>query len=129
MRYTLLMHYPEIDTQDLPAETMNEAMAEGQAQMSAYIDALEQAKVLISAEVLASAASTTTLTMSDGEVQIKDGPFADSKEQLGGTFVIDVANLDEAIAWARQAPPLKWGAVEVRAGAVHTVNGSWTPNA
>ena len=57
-----------------------------------------------------------------------DGPFADTKEQLGGTFVIDVPDLSAAIEWARQAPPAQWGAVEVRAGAVQYVDGTWTAN-
>lgn len=56
---------------------------------------------------------------------MQDGPFADSKEQLGGTFVIEVADLDAAIEWAKRAPSVGWGAVEVRPSATHVVDGRW----
>ncbi|RBP62229.1 hypothetical protein DFO66_11645 [Brevibacterium sanguinis] len=123
MRYTLLMHYPEPKEGEL--ELPPEAIAEAQTQMSAYVTALHQAGVLLSAEVLSPSPLTTTLTMDGGAVQVKDGPFADTKEQLGGTFVIDVDDLDAAIEWARQAPPLQWGAVEIRPGATHVEDGQW----
>lgn len=124
MRYTLLMHYTEADESTLGAE----AMEEGQRAFTAYARALAQAGVLIAGEVLAPSALTTTLTAPDGTLRIQDGPFADTKEQLGGTFVIDVLDLDAAIEWARQAPPLAWGAVEIRPGATHIVDGRWVPN-
>ena len=89
---------------------------------------LSASGLLIGAEVLAPSELTTTLRMVDGELRVQDGPFSDTKEQLGGTVVIDVPDLDAAIEWARQAPPIHWGAVEVRPGATHTVEGVWTPN-
>ena len=125
MRYTLLLHYPEMDAASLGEE----AMAEGQRAFSSYATALHQAKVLISAEVLQPSSNTTTLTKAGGTLRVQDGPFADTKEQLGGTFVIDVADLDAAIEWAGKAPSVEWGAVEIRPGATYTVDGSWTPNA
>ena len=60
--------------------------------------------------------------MREGVLLVQDGPFADTKEQLGGTIVIDVPDLDAAISWAREAPPVRWGAVEIRPGATHTVD-------
>jgi len=125
MRYTLLLHYPEMDAGSLGEE----ALAAGQRAFSSYAAALHQANVLISAEVLQPSSSTTTLTKSDGALRVQDGPFADTKEQLGGTFVIDVADLDAAIEWAGKAPSVDWGAVEVRPGATYTVGGAWRPNA
>jgi hypothetical protein len=122
MRYLLLMHYAEADAATLGPE----AMAEGQRAFTSYAAALHQAGVLVSADVLQPSSSTTTLTMTDGTLRIQDGPFADTKEQLGGTFVIDVPDLDAALGWARQAPALQWGAVEVRPGATHVVDGAWT---
>lgn len=124
MRYCLLMHYPE------PAEGAlgEEEMTAGMDAFAAYAAALEQAGVLIGAEVLQPSAMTTTLSMDDGTVQVQDGPFADTKEQLAGTIVIDVPDLDAAIEWARQAPALEWGAVEIRPGATFTVAGRWVPN-
>ena len=124
MRYTLLLHYVEADPESLGAEVIEEA----QRAFAAYAAALHQAGVLISAEALQPSPSTTTLRMTDGRLQVQDGPFADTKEQLGGTFVIDVPDLDAAIGWAGRAPAINWGAVEVRPGATHVVDGVWTPN-
>lgn len=124
MRYTLLMHYAEADETTLPPE----AMAEGQRAFTAYARTLEQAGILIAGEVLAPSLLSTTLTLEDGSLRIQDGPFADTKEQLGGTIVIDVPDLDAAVHWARQAPPLAWGSVEIRPGATHLVDGRWVSN-
>lgn len=125
MRYTLLMHYPEADAESIGAA----AIEEGMRAFASYTQTLHQAGVLIAAEVLQPSTSSTTLTKVDGRLAIQDGPFADTKEQLGGTFVIDVPDLDAAIEWADQVPALSWGAVEIRPGATHVVNGTWMPNA
>lgn len=122
MRYTILLHYPEMTPEDLPAG----GWEEGQREFHAYATALDQAGVLISAEVLQPSSSTTTVAVRDGELRIQDGPFADTKEQLGGTFVLDVPDLDAALAWAQKAPSVQWGTVEVRPSATHFENGAWT---
>jgi hypothetical protein len=124
MRYSLLMHYPEPAEGDLA----DEELEAGMEAFAAYTAALEQAGVLIGAEVLQPSSLTTTVTTRDGALQVQDGPFADTKEQLAGIVVIDVPDLDAAIAWAQQAPPVEWGAVEVRPGATFTVAGRWVPN-
>ena len=125
MRYTLLLHYPEMSPESLGAEVM----AEGERAFQSYAAALDAAGVLISAEVLQPSVSTTTVRLVDGGVQVQDGPFADTKEQLGGTFVIDVPDLDAALGWAGEAPSVSWGTVEVRPGAVYYADGAWRPNA
>lgn len=125
MRYTLLLHYPEMSAEELGPE----GQEYGQRAFSAYAATLHAAGVLVSGEVLQPSVATTTLRPVDGVPQVQDGPFADTKEQLGGTFVIDVPDLDAALAWARQAPSAAWGPVEVRPGAVHVVDGAWVPNA
>jgi hypothetical protein len=91
----------------------------------AYAKALDDAGVLASAEVLQPSNATTSLTLSGGELLVQDGPFADTKEQLGGTFVIDVPDLDAAIEWAGGAPSVSWGHVEIRPTATRFVDGSW----
>jgi hypothetical protein len=121
MRYTLLLHYPEPTTEDLDAE----ALAAGMRAFQAYAKALEDAGALASAEVLQRSDATTTIHLVGGELVIQDGPFADTKEQLGGTFVIDVPDLDAAIEWARLAPSISWGHVEIRPTATRYMNGSW----
>jgi Uncharacterized protein conserved in bacteria len=121
MRYSLLLHYPEPTEAELGAE----AMAAGQAAFDAYAKSLDTAGVLISAEVLQRSSATTTVTLRDGELKVQDGPFADTKEQLGGTFVIDVPDLDAALAWAEKAPSVQWGVIEVRPSAVFFRDGQW----
>ena len=125
MRYSLLLHYPEMTPESLGAE----AMEEGQRAFQSYATALDAAGVLVSAEVLQPSMSTTTVRLVDGSLRVQDGPFADTKEQLGGTFVIDVPDLDAALAWAGKAPSVAWGTVEVRPGAVFYADGAWRPNA
>jgi hypothetical protein len=85
--------------------------------------------VLRSAEVLQPSSVTTTVRggESEGALRVQDGPFADTKEQLGGTFVIEVEDLDEAIGWAGKAPSVSWGAVEIRPSGTRFENGAWTP--
>ncbi|MBU2664000.1 YciI family protein [Actinoplanes bogorensis] len=124
MRYTLLFHYHEATSEELGAE----AMEQGRQAMSSYAATLQAAGVLVGAEVLHRSDLSTTVQVRDGVAQVQDGPFADTKEQLGGTAVIDVADLDAAIDWAKQAPAAQWGTVEVRPGATYTVEGVWTPN-
>jgi hypothetical protein len=124
MRYTLLLHFPEVAEESLGEE----AMAEGQRAFASYAATLHQAGVLVAAEVLQPSSRATTLRLVDGELQVQDGPFADTKEQLAGTFVLDLPDLDAALEWARQAPSIAWGAVEIRPGATYTVDGVWTAN-
>src|ERR1700679_3191135 len=100
MRYTLLLHYPEPSADELGPE----ALAEGMRAFQAYAKALDDAGVLASAESLQQSTPASTDTLAGGELVVPDGPFSDTKEQLGGTFVIDVPDLDAAIEWARQAP-------------------------
>jgi hypothetical protein len=121
MRYSLIMHYPEMTEAELGAEAMNE----GKAAFDDYAKALHDAGVLISAEVLQQSSNTTTLTMRDGHAAVQDGPFADTKEQLGGLFVLDVADLDAALAWAEKCPAAYYGVIEIRPGAVHFEDGAW----
>jgi hypothetical protein len=123
MRYTLLLHYPEMTADDMGPD----AWAEGMREFDEYAKALEDAGILRSAEVLQPSAVTTTVTAPDGTLRVQDGPFADTKEQLGGTFVIDVPDLDAAIGWAAKAPSVGWGPIEIRPTATYFTNGSWTP--
>jgi len=121
MRYTLLLHYPEQTADDLGPE----ALAEGMRSFQAYAQALDEAGILAGAEVLQQSEATTTVTLADGGFIVQDGPFADTKEQLGGTFVIDVPDLDAALDWAKRAPSVAWGHVEIRPTATRYVDGAW----
>lgn len=122
MRYMLLMHYPESDARDLDTETITAA----EAAFATYAATLEAAGALIAGEVLRTSESSTTVSAREGEFRIQDGPFADTKEQLAGVFLIEAADLDAALAWARLAPGVHWGSIEIRPVATHTVAGVWT---
>lgn len=121
MRYTLLLQYPEMTAGDLSPE----ALAEGMRAFDEYAKALDDAGVLRSAEVLQPSTVSTTVRLRDGALLVQDGPFADTKEQLGGSFVIEVDDLDAAIDWASKAPSVAWGAVEVRPVATRFTDGAW----
>ncbi len=82
---------------------------------TAYTEALTKAGVLKTSNRLQPSFSATTVRVVDGKAQVLDGPFADSKEQFGGYFIIDVADLDAALAWAARCPATGHGVVEVRA--------------
>ncbi len=124
MRYALLLHYPEMNAEELGPE----ALAEGMREFDEYAKALDAAGVLRTAEVLQPSSVTTTVRgdESGGALRVQDGPFADTKEQLGGTFVIDVDDLDQAIEWAGKAPSVRWGAVEIRPSGTRFEDGAWT---
>jgi len=123
MRYTLLLHYQEMTAEELGEE----ALQSGMAAFHDYAAALDDAGVLLSAEVLQPSSMTTTVAVRDGRMQVQDGPFADSREQLAGTFVIDVPDLDAALAWAERCPAAQWGTVEIRPSAVRFSSGAWVP--
>jgi hypothetical protein len=125
MHYSLLLHYPE----PAPGELDEAAMAEGMRAFHEYAVALDEAGLLVSAEVLQQSPASTTVSKSTGELIVQDGPFADSKEQLGGIFVIDVIDLDAALEWAGKAPSVNWGHVEIRPTATRFVDGEWVGEA
>ena len=61
-----------------------------------------------------------------GTLQVQDGPFADTKEAFAGIFMLDLPDLDAAIAWAEKCPAAQWGTVEIRPSAVRFADGRWT---
>ncbi|HEX3491364.1 MAG TPA: YciI family protein [Streptosporangiaceae bacterium] len=109
--YAMLLYYPQDQYWDSPQD----------AQLSAVYDTIKQDAarqgVLRGGEALHSPAMTTTITVADGpggDVRLTDGPFAEAKEVLGGFFLLDVADLDEAVRWAARMPAAWRGKVEVR---------------
>src|SRR5919198_1142480 len=84
------------------------------ARWGEYHQALQDSGVLVANAGLAGTDSATTVRVREGETQITDGPFAETKEYLAGFFLIDVADLDEALKWAADMPNSGYGPVEVR---------------
>lgn len=121
MRYTLFLHYPELTEEDVG----DEGWEEGKRAFHEYAQALDDAGALVSAEVLQPSTSSTSLTIGDDGPRIQDGPYADTKEQIGGTFVLDVPDLDAALAWAEKCPAARWGTIEIRPSAVRFSDGGW----
>ena len=80
----------------------------------AYVDELRRRGQLISAEPLQSARTASTVQVRNGKASITDGPFAETKEQLGGFFLVDAADLNEAIQIASRWPSARLGTIEVR---------------
>jgi hypothetical protein len=80
----------------------------------AYNAALEKAGILRGLNWLQGSAAATSLSMRDGEAVVHDGPFVQTKESLGGYYVIEVDDLDTAMAWAKQCPGAAYGGVEIR---------------
>jgi hypothetical protein len=87
---------------------------QGYAAYMAYSEALKQAGALKGSNRLQPIATATTVRVANGKPQVLDGPYADTKEQLGGYFLIEVADLDSAISWAARCPGASHGVVEVR---------------
>jgi hypothetical protein len=83
--------------------------------MYAYQAALEKAGAFVMTVGLARSYEATTVHLEDGELKVHDGPYADTREQFGGFYIIEARDMDEALAWARQCPAAQWGPVEVRA--------------
>jgi hypothetical protein len=80
----------------------------------AYAKALREAGIARGGAGLEAPRTATTVRLRDGERQVQDGPFADTKERLGGFFLIEVDDLDQALAWAARCPGASLGSVEVR---------------
>jgi hypothetical protein len=79
-----------------------------------YVDALQRSGRLILAQPLQSATRAATLRVRDGKLSVTDGPFAETKEQIGGFFLFDAASFDEAIEVAAKWPSARLGTIEVR---------------
>lgn len=105
MRYLFLIYADESTAEDNP-EVM-------QAWFK-YTEDMQSAGVSQGGAALQSVATATTVRVSDGDAVTTDGPFAETKEQLGGYYMVDCKDLDEAIAWAAKMPIHPRGCVEIR---------------
>ena len=95
--------------------TMTKAEQEqGAAAYTAYTQALKKAGVLAGANRLQPTRVATTVRLTNGKTQVLDGPYVESKEQVGGYYLIDVPDLDAALSWAARCPAASHGVVEVR---------------
>jgi hypothetical protein len=110
MRYIMLICADESGVQAL-------SPAEGEAMMGEYMkfgEEMTKRGVLQTGERLHATTDATTVSVRDGEVLTSDGPFAETKEQIGGFYVVDCKDLDEAIEIAAKIPGARVGSIEVR---------------
>ena len=110
MQYILMSYVQEAGWSKLTKAEQEQGMAA----YIAYTEAMTKAGVLRGSGRLQQSSAATTVRIANGKPQVLDGPYAESKEQLGGYFIIDVAGLDAAISWAARCPAAGHGVVEVR---------------
>lgn len=84
------------------------------ADCKAYSETIERDGLLVAADALESVETATTVRVRDGKAAVTDGPFAETKEQLAGFYLIDAPDLDRAIEVARGLPPARIGSIEIR---------------
>ncbi|HUZ03508.1 MAG TPA: YciI family protein [Thermomicrobiaceae bacterium] len=110
MKYLLLLFDDEQAWSTRPAEDQSAMMAGHEA----FGRDLHAVGAYVAGEALQPVATATTIRVSDGKALVSDGPFAETKEQLGGFYMIDVADLDEALKWGSRVAEFNGGSVEVR---------------
>ncbi len=110
MRYLLMIYSNEAAENAQPPEVQGKIFNE-------YMQLekeMAKEKVKLAGEALQPIATATTVRVRNGKTQKTDGPFAETKEQLGGFYLIDAKNLDEACKWAEKIPSVRAGSIEVR---------------
>lgn len=110
MKYMLLIYNNQLEA---PQFTPEEQQANAKAWFAFGAEA-QAAGVLLYNDGLAPVTSATTVRVRDGKTLTTDGPFAETHEQLGGYYMIDCKDLDEAISWAAKIPGARYGSIEIR---------------
>ena len=110
MQYLILIYDEEKKWADMPKAEAEKMFG----QYGKYTQELMQSGVMKGGAQLKPVATATTLRTKGGKLVTTDGPFAETKEQLGGFYLIDVPDLDSALKWARQVPSVHTGSIEVR---------------
>ena len=110
MQYLLMIHSDEAAMQQARKEDIQGMMAA----YGAYTQAMKEASVHRGGERLHPSSNATVVRASNGKTSVLNGPYAEIKEQLGGYYVIEAADLDAAIGWAARCPGAQYGAIEVR---------------
>jgi hypothetical protein len=111
MQYMMMFY--ETETEFAKRDSATEAGAYWGA-WNAYVGAINEAGIVVKGDGLLPPSAATTVRLANGERLVQDGPVAATKEQLGGYFVIEVPDLDTALAWAARSPNLVAGSTELR---------------
>lgn len=107
MKYLCLVYSDEEKLHSLPESPED-------SECMAYAEELDRSGRLIAGQALESVQTATTVRVRSGKVAVTDGPFAETKEQLAGFYLVDARDLDEAIQIAAKIPPARVGSIEVR---------------
>ena len=110
MQYLLTIYGNESAMMNAPKEASSQMLAA----YTAYTEALKNAGVLVGSNRLRPTSEATTVRAPSGRNNVVNGPFAETKEQLGGYYLIEAPDLDAALSWAARCPGTQHGAVEVR---------------
>ena len=110
MQYLLLIYLNEDAMMNAPKEASNQMLAA----YAGYTEAIKSAGVLVGSNRLRPTSDATTVRAPDGKRSVMNGPFAETREQLAGYYMIDVPDLDAALSWAARCPGAQHGAIEVR---------------
>jgi hypothetical protein len=110
MKYALLIYEAEKDW----AEKSKDEQGRIYDEYMNYTIELQKSGKMLSCQPLDPTSTATTIRVRDGKTIPTDGPFADTKEQLGGIYVVDVKDLNEAMAWASKIPGARTGSIEIR---------------
>lgn len=110
MKYMLMIYGNESAMQAATPAQVGETIAA----YKAYTEALAQAGVLAGMDRLQPSPTATTVRLVSGKTEVLNGPYAETKEQLGGYYLVDVPDLDAALKWAARCPGASQGIVEVR---------------
>ena len=109
MQYALLI-YTEEPSEDAPADVMAAEFAEYEK----FTNHVRERGAMLAGEALQPVATATTVRVVNGKTLTTDGPFAETKETLGGFYLVEAADLDEAIGFAAMIPGARHGSIEVR---------------
>jgi hypothetical protein len=110
MQFALLIYEP----QEAFAERKNDRSDSYTGAWRAYHKAIVEAGIFVGGDPLEVPETGTTIRIKDGKRGVQDGPYADTKEQLGGFTILELPSLDAALEWAARCPAASYGAVEVR---------------
>ncbi len=110
MQYLLLIYGNEAGMLSATKEQSSQMMAA----YGAYTEAMKKAGVIVGGERLKPTSTATSVRVAKGKTEVLNGPYAETKEQLGGYYMIDVPDLDAALSWAARCPGANHGTIEVR---------------
>lgn len=110
MQYLLLIYANEADNPQPGTQEFDKMIAD----FEAFDKILEEKNAFVGGHGLKDASTATTIRVRNGKVDTTDGPFAETKEVLGGYYVVEAPDLDTALSYAAKIPCVEWGSIEVR---------------